>query len=357
MNYSRAFTAVFDDKNWISKILIAGLIGLIPVIGQIYLLGWMVEIVRRVKAGREDILPTTHFAYFLTLGLKVVVVGLIYSIPVLILSGIMQLITAGANNADADFFTVFFAGMGCVGSFLGIVLNFVIGMLGTYGIIKIAETDQIKACLDFSDAFNCIKNNISVFVIVELLSIVTGLIQSAGLIICVGIIFTIPYGIAVDAHLIGQLWDNLKSYTGKKDTVRGSVNEPKADDVVEEAPFRMVQDIENDVRETAEETVEAAEEAAEDVIEDVKEDLSEAAETVQENAENVVEDAAETVEEVKEDLTEAAENLQENAEDAVDTAAETAEQVRENISDVLNGEAGSDTENTDNNDKDLPSFE
>jgi len=354
MNYSRAFTAVFDDKNWISKILIAGLIALIPVIGQIYLLGWMVEIVRRVKAGREDILPATHFSYFLTLGLKVVVVGLIYSIPVLILSGIMQLITAGANNADADFFTVFFAGMGCVGGILGVVLNFAIGMLGTYGIIRIAETDQIKACLDFSDAFNCIKNNLSVFVIVELLSIVTGLIQSAGLIICIGIIFTVPYGMAVDAHLIGQLWNNLRSYPGKKDSVRGSVNEPKADDVVEEAPFRMVQDIENDVRETAAETAASAEEAAADVIDDVKDDLAEAAETVQEKAEDTVEAAADVVEDAKEDLAEAAETVQEKAEDAAETVTETSEQVQENITDILDGEAKSDT---DNNDKDLPSFE
>ena len=34
MNYSRAFSYVFDDKNWLSKLLIAGLISLIPIIGQ-----------------------------------------------------------------------------------------------------------------------------------------------------------------------------------------------------------------------------------------------------------------------------------------------------------------------------------
>ncbi len=243
MNYSHAFTYVFEDKNWISKILIAGLISLIPIVGQIYLFGWMIEIVRRVKAGRTDILPTTHFSYFLTLGLKMFVVSLIYSIPVIIISGIMQLLTSSASNADDSIFTIFFAGLGCIGGILGLVLNIAIALLGTYGAIKLAETDQIKACLDFNDAFQCIKNNIGTFIIVELLAIVAGLIEGAGIIICIGFIFTIPYGTAIIGNLVGQLWDNLKPYDKQSRTVRGSAPD-HSDDIIEEAPFTMVQDIE-----------------------------------------------------------------------------------------------------------------
>ena len=49
MNYSHAFSYVFEDKDWLSKILIAGLISLIPIVGQLYLFGWMIEIVRRQR--------------------------------------------------------------------------------------------------------------------------------------------------------------------------------------------------------------------------------------------------------------------------------------------------------------------
>ena len=246
MNYSRAFSYVFEDKNWLSKILIAGLISLIPIIGQIYLYGWMIEIIRRVKGGRTDILPTTHFSYFLTLGLKMFVVTLIYSIPVLIISGILQLLTSSAGNADESVFTIVFAGIGCIGGLLGLVLQIAVSLLTTYGLIKLAETDQIKACLDFNDAFQCIKNNIGTFIIVELLSIVAVLIQSAGLIICVGIIFTVPYGVAISGHLVGQLWDNLNTYSKPERSVRGSKTD-HVDDIIEEAPFTMVQDIEKKV--------------------------------------------------------------------------------------------------------------
>lgn len=260
MNYSRAFSYVFEDKNWLSKILIAGLISLIPIIGQIYLYGWMIEIIRRVKGGRTDILPTTHFSYFLTLGLKMFVVTLIYSIPVLIISGILQLLTSSAGNADESVFTIVFAGIGCIGGLLGLVLQIAVSLLTTYGLIKLAETDQIKACLDFNDAFQCIKNNIGTFIIVELLSIVAVLIQSAGLIICVGIIFTVPYGVAISGHLVGQLWDNLNTYSKPERSVRGSKTD-HVDDIIEEAPFTMVQDIEKTVAAEAEEVEDAAEQA------------------------------------------------------------------------------------------------
>lgn len=253
MNYSRAFSYVFEDKNWLSKILIAGLISLIPIIGQFYLCGWMVEVVRRTKAGRTDILPTTHFTYFLTLGLKVFVVCLIYSIPVIILSCILGLMNTSVESSDSSMITIIFTGMGCLGSILTFVVNVAVALLGTYGIIKLAETDQIKACLDFNDAFNTIKENIGAFIIVELLALVAGLIQGAGFVLCfVGAILTVPYGVAVTGNLIGQLWDNLKVNPGSSKPRRTTANEP-ANDIIEEAPFTKVDDIEKQVSDVPEE--------------------------------------------------------------------------------------------------------
>ena len=245
MNYSRAFFFFFQAKNWASKLLIAGLISLIPIVGQFYLLGWVVEIVRRVKAGRVDVLPTTHFSYFLTLGLKMFVVSLIYSIPVVILSCIITLINGRAEYADGSLTVAIYTSMGCFGSILTFVINCVVALLGTYGMIKLAQTDQIKACLDFGDAYRTIKANISAFIIVGLLSIVAGLIESAGLILCfIGIIFTVPYGTAIVGHLVGQLWDNLKNTDNNRKPYRGVVQN-EVNNVADEAPFTKVQDIEN----------------------------------------------------------------------------------------------------------------
>lgn len=246
MNYSRAFTYVFEDKNWLSKLLIAGLISLIPIIGQFYLLGWMVEIIRRVRAGRTDILPTTHFAYFLTLGLKAFVVCLIYSLPLIFVTGIVSVIR-GNSSYEGSSVTIVVTNYGFFGSMISLLVQIAVAFFSTYGFIKLAETDQIGACLNIKDGFNTIKENLTAFIIVELLSLAAGIISSAGLILCfIGIIFTMPYGTAISGHLLGQLWCAIDAAKSGKRPVRGSANE-KVEDVIEEAPFTRVQDIEQKV--------------------------------------------------------------------------------------------------------------
>lgn len=348
MNYSRAFSYVFDDKNWLSKLLIAGLISLIPIIGQFYLMGWMVEIVRRVKAGRTDILPTTHFTYFLELGLKLFVVGLIYSIPVIILGFILNLLNSHAEYSDRGFIVVMYTSMGCLGSLLTFVLNVAVAFLGTYGTIKLAQTDQIRACLDFTDAFHTIKDNFVTFILVELLAVVAGLIQTAGLIFCfIGIIFTAPYGSAVTAHLVGQLWDNLKPSRYQKKSYRGTVNSEKPD-IVEEAPFTKVQDIVNNSENAVESTIQEAVIVAEAPSTEVP--VSEGSMNENAEAESSAAEAAET--EVP-----AAEAPVTETTTVEDQTSETAENTAEPVEETETAKEPEQTDSEDKKNDDLPSFE
>src|SRR3972149_6471966 len=66
-----AFSFPFADKDWFKKLIIPGLIGLIPLIGQIAFYGWWVEVTRRVIRQQPDPLPDfSDFAGYLTDGLK-----------------------------------------------------------------------------------------------------------------------------------------------------------------------------------------------------------------------------------------------------------------------------------------------
>src|SRR6266480_1802128 len=56
-----AFVWPFRDPEWVSKILIMGLILLIPVVGGINGLGWMLAALDRLRAG-EQRLPPAIFA-------------------------------------------------------------------------------------------------------------------------------------------------------------------------------------------------------------------------------------------------------------------------------------------------------
>ena len=293
MNYSKAFSYVFEDKNWASKLLIAGLISLIPIVGQFYLLGWMVEVVRRVKAGRTtDILPATHFTYFLTLGLKLFVVYLIYSLPLDIILSIMGLMNQSVDINGSSIHAVFSLSFGCLGSIVTILVSIVFAMLGIYGVIKLAETDQIKPCLDFKDAYYCIRANFKSFIIVCLLEIVTAIIAPVGLIAClIGIIFTYPYAMAVNGYLIGDLWDNLdadpENYRRVKNSVSGS------DDIIEEAPFTKVQDIEEDFKASAANAAKEADIVIEKVYDEPQVAESDSSETAEKPADEPADESKE----------------------------------------------------------------
>jgi hypothetical protein len=49
MEFGRAFSYAFEDSEWIKKVGIAALVFLIPLLGLIILMGWSLEIIRRVS--------------------------------------------------------------------------------------------------------------------------------------------------------------------------------------------------------------------------------------------------------------------------------------------------------------------
>ena len=71
-----AFVWPFRDPEWLNKILIMGLIQLIPFLGAINGLGWMLAALDRLRAGEER-LPPANFDH-LGRGLRLFVVYFVY---------------------------------------------------------------------------------------------------------------------------------------------------------------------------------------------------------------------------------------------------------------------------------------
>ena len=91
VDYGKAFTFPQEDPAWIKKVAIAGvimLVAFIPVVGWLIgllLTGYSLEITRRVIAGEQPILPEwTDFGALLKKGLFVLVVGLVYALPLIV---------------------------------------------------------------------------------------------------------------------------------------------------------------------------------------------------------------------------------------------------------------------------------
>ncbi len=208
MDFGKAFTFVFEDDGWITKLLIGGIILLIPIIGWLVVAGWMLEIGRRVAAGEPAVLPDWNdFGAYLVRGLKAFVVGLVYSLPVIILELCPVTLTMlTSSNGQGDMSTMVSMVnllVGCVVFVYDIFLAFVLPA----ALMRFTmNDDNIGAGLAFGEVFRMVQENVGAYLIVVLGTLVAGLVGGLGAVVCVGVIFTLPYASAIQGHLYGQAY-------------------------------------------------------------------------------------------------------------------------------------------------------
>ena len=61
MDFGLAFSYVFQDRDWLRKVGIVALISLIPILGQLVLIGWSLNITKRVIERHPEPLPEVDF--------------------------------------------------------------------------------------------------------------------------------------------------------------------------------------------------------------------------------------------------------------------------------------------------------
>lgn len=217
MDIGSAFTYMFDDADWIKKIAIGGGITLVALILTPVLIGlalflplsgYMLETLKNVRDSHPTPLPEwTNFGDLFSKGLMVFVIYLVYNIPAILFSCISGGISAASANPDMNKDVV--ATMGIISvcaSCLQVILSLAGNALLPAAIIRYAEYGSLGAAFQFGEIFNFIRNNIGDYIIVVLLSWVSGLIAAFGLILCVvGVFFTGFWSILVTANLFGQL--------------------------------------------------------------------------------------------------------------------------------------------------------
>ncbi len=206
MDFGKAFSFVFEDKEWLKKIAIGGIILLIPIV-NFAILGWMLEIGRRVAGGEAEVLPGwDDFGTYFTRGLKGLVVALVYALPLIILEACtMTLSMMGQNSNDLSTAAAL---VNLLISCVVFIYSIFMGFVMPAALMRFTmAADSIGEGLAFGKAISMVKDNLSAYLIVFLGSLVAGFIAPLGLIACVvGIIITYPYVVAVEGHLYGQAY-------------------------------------------------------------------------------------------------------------------------------------------------------
>jgi hypothetical protein len=184
-----SFSWPFQDPEWAGKLLVQGLINLIPIVGWIATVGWAVMLIDNYRAGRR-VLPPAGF--HLERGIALFVVWLVWAIviniPVNILRG-----AADANDSVA---------LNSLAGILGLAVALFLGFLAP-SIVLYTYRSGFSGGFDLAGIWSNATANPTNSIIAGLLIWVATVIAYFGLILCcIGAIFTFPYGAAIIAGVV-----------------------------------------------------------------------------------------------------------------------------------------------------------
>jgi len=193
------------DPEWLSKVLVIALILLIPILGAINGIGWMLATLDRLRAGDEHLAPA-NFSH-LGRGVNVFLVQLGYALAIALVTGLIYLpglllATAEGNDRNANPAVIFLSVLLFLLAF-GIVT---VGSLGLYFATPsfVLETDRrgIGGGFDLRAVWRRARLNPINTLIAGLMLLAAGFIGSIGAILCfVGVVFTAAYALAVQAWI------------------------------------------------------------------------------------------------------------------------------------------------------------
>jgi len=211
MDIGRAFSYVFEDEEWLTVILIGGLLLLIPIFGQIVLIGFMLEAARNVANGSPRRLPRwSNIGEKFSQGLAGFVIGLVYALPVLLLAFVLVCVAiSGAVAAGGS------EDGGAVGGLIGltslclvplmVLLGLVLQPLMLAGYGRYLQTGSLGAALRVGDVWAMLRADLGGWVVLWLLQLVCGVVAGLGSVaFVIGALFTGVYAQAVFGHLLGQ---------------------------------------------------------------------------------------------------------------------------------------------------------
>ena len=196
----QAFGWPFRDPSWVSKILIQGLILIIPIVGWIAAAGWLMIAFENARAGRDE-LPEAGFHLQRGIGIfgVYVIYAIVLNIPAWILDGVGNATGTVVTSSNGFTYRVSpISSVGSIWSFLaGLLLDFLLPSL-----IVLTFHHGFSGGLDVGRVWRYATSNMSNSVIAGLLIFVTGLIAGLGLIACcIGIFFTAIYALTVQAGI------------------------------------------------------------------------------------------------------------------------------------------------------------
>jgi hypothetical protein len=209
MDWGKSFTYVFDDKDWVVKLLIGGILSMIPVVNLV-VLGYVLRALKNVAEGAEHPLPAwDDFGDYFVKGLVSVLGAMVWALPIFILGAMAAVLSAltGYDSAEptrvAAPYVLCMWSMSCVSGIYGLFLGFVLPA----AFAQYAVRGDFGAFFRFGDIGKFIKANLGNYIVAIILAAVAQCISSFGVMLCIiGAVFTQFWALLVGSHLLGQVF-------------------------------------------------------------------------------------------------------------------------------------------------------
>lgn len=204
MDIGKSVGFVFEDKDWVPKVLIGGLVSLIPIV-NLAAEGYALRTMRNVAAGEERPLPEwSNFGEHFIQGLYIFIAGLIYAAPAIVLS--MMAGTLGQLHDSGDvgaMLAMASAWLACAQGLYSLLL----GLWLPAATINYAASGDLGAFFRFGEIWDLISRLAGDYILALVMTIVVGIVAAlAGVVLClVGLLFTMFVASLIYAHLFGQV--------------------------------------------------------------------------------------------------------------------------------------------------------
>ncbi|HEU5014728.1 MAG TPA: DUF4013 domain-containing protein [Roseiflexaceae bacterium] len=207
MDIGRAFSYVFQDQRWLSKVAIGGLVSAVPIL-NFAAFGYMLKVAQNVAQDNPQPLPEWNdFGDHFMRGLYAVVITIVYLIPYFIIIGIFSCITGmlGGASSGSDSASAAAGLLGCLFVPIYLIVLFASLLLSYAAMARYAATNTLGEAFKFGEIFAMVRNHPGPWLMFLLVALLAGIVGGLGIIACgIGVIFTAFYSYLVMGHALGQ---------------------------------------------------------------------------------------------------------------------------------------------------------
>ena len=180
MDVGKSLTYMFEDEKWVNKVVVGAVINLIPVL-NFATVGYMLATIRNVANDVLPPLPTwDDFGDYFIKGLVLAIIGLVYALPLIILSccpiGAVFL-PAFAETEEAS---AALGGLMILVWSLFALFAFLYALAYTFVMpavmLHYASSDEFSAVFQFGKIFSFIRDNINSYLKAWLYILVVGIV-------------------------------------------------------------------------------------------------------------------------------------------------------------------------------------